>query len=158
MTNLLEAMKEIAHGTKANPICADPAAEVNRVDKIACEALAAHEAADTDQSNKGWEAEALEYIFGKNDPSVFIGMVRENLTPPLPLERFMGRVIDPEDDALDGVLFRFWIRAASYPGGWPSLLAATIEKEIKAEGHATLAAYRRALLAVAKAKGVNLPS
>lgn len=63
----------------------------------------------------------------------------------------------PDDDALDGVLFRFWIRAASYPGGWPSALAAGIEKEIRAEGHATPAAYRRALLALAKDKGVNLP-
>lgn len=64
---------------------------------------------------------------------------------------------DPDDDALDGVLFRFWIRAASYPGGWPSALAAGIEKEIRADGHATPAAYRRALLALAKDKGVNLP-
>lgn len=65
---------------------------------------------------------------------------------------------DPDDDDLDGVLFRFWIRAASYPGGWPSALSAVIEREIRAEGHATPAAYRRALMALAKDKGVNLPS
>lgn len=64
---------------------------------------------------------------------------------------------DADDDALDGVLFRFWIRAASYPGGWPSALVAVIEKEIRAEGHASPAAYRRALMALAKDKGVNLP-
>lgn len=64
---------------------------------------------------------------------------------------------DAQDDTLDGVLFRFWVRAASYPGGWPSALMAVIEKEIRAEGHATPAAYRRALLALAKDKGVNLP-
>lgn len=64
---------------------------------------------------------------------------------------------DPDDDTLDGVLFRFWIRAASYPGGWPSALAAGIDNEIRAEGHATPAAYRRALLALARDNGVNLP-
>lgn len=64
---------------------------------------------------------------------------------------------DPEDDAIDGVLFRFWIRASSYPGGWPSAVMATIEKEIRADGHASPAAYRRALLALAREKGVNLP-
>lgn len=71
--------------------------------------------------------------------------------------RAHGHVVDAEDDALDGVLFRFWIRASSYPGGWPSAVMATIEKEIRAEGHASPAAYRRALLALAKEKGVNLP-
>lgn len=71
--------------------------------------------------------------------------------------RHSGLAADPDDDALDGVLFRFWIRAASYPGGWPSALMAVIEKECRAEGHASPAAYRRALLALAKEKGVNLP-
>lgn len=65
---------------------------------------------------------------------------------------------DPDDDALDGVLFRFWIRAASYPGGWPLELIRVIDREVKAEGNATPAAYRRALLALAKEKGVNLPA
>ena len=110
---LLSALRAIANGTPDNPIKADPAQEIARIDLIAMEAIAAHEAA---------QAEA-----------------------------------DPDDDVRDGVLFRFWIRAASYPGGWPSLLAATIQKETMAEGHATPAAYRRALIAVAKAKGVNLP-
>lgn len=64
----------------------------------------------------------------------------------------------PENDDLDGVLFRFWIRAASYPGGWPSRLSQVISEEISAEGHANPAAYRRALVRLAQEKGVNLPS
>lgn len=56
-----------------------------------------------------------------------------------------------EDDDLDGVLFRFWIRAASYPGGWPDDLS-------KALFHCTTAAqYRAALIKLAQEKGVNLP-
>ena len=59
--------------------------------------------------------------------------------------------MDPEDDDLDGVLFRFWIRAASYPGGWPSDL-------VRALTHCTTPAeYRAALMKLAAAKGVNLP-
>lgn len=63
----------------------------------------------------------------------------------------------PEDDDLDGVLFRFWIRAAPYPGGWPGRLSQLMSDEIKAAGHATPAAYRRALMRLAQEKGVNLP-
>lgn len=55
------------------------------------------------------------------------------------------------DDDLDGVLFRFWIRAASSPGGWPSAL-------IKALSPCTTPAeYRAALMKLAQEKGVNLP-
>jgi hypothetical protein len=58
---------------------------------------------------------------------------------------------DYDDDARDGVLFRFWIRAASYPGGYPSAVA-------KALGPCeTPADYRKALTELAIAKGVNLP-
>lgn len=62
---------------------------------------------------------------------------------------------DDESDSRDGVLFRFWIRAASYPGGWPSRLIAVIDEETK--NGATPAAYRRALMRLAIEKGVNLP-
>lgn len=68
-----------------------------------------------------------------------------------------GREWTPEDDDLDGVLFRFWIRAASYPGGWPGRLMEIMSEEIKGEGNATPAAYRRALMRLAQEKGVNLP-
>ena len=55
------------------------------------------------------------------------------------------------DDELDGVLFRFWIRAASYPGGWPADTA-------KALGPCTTPdEYRSALMKLAADKGVNLP-
>jgi len=56
-----------------------------------------------------------------------------------------------DDDYLDGVLFRFWIRAASSPGGWPSdtMRALTPCK--------TPAEYRAALMKLAAEKGVNLP-
>lgn len=58
---------------------------------------------------------------------------------------------DYDDDARDGVLFRFWIRAASFPDGWPAETARAI-------GRATTpAAYRRALTELAMSKGVNLP-
>jgi hypothetical protein len=62
---------------------------------------------------------------------------------------------DDENDERDGVLFRFWIRAASYPGGWPSRLMQLIDEETK-DG-ATPAGYRRALMRLAQEKGVNLP-
>jgi hypothetical protein len=55
------------------------------------------------------------------------------------------------DDDLDGVLFRFWIRAASYPGGWPSAVAAALSL------CKTPAEYRAALIKLAQEKGVNLP-
>lgn len=56
-----------------------------------------------------------------------------------------------DDDSRDGVLFRFWIRAASYPGGFPSDLVQALKS-----CH-TPADYRRELTALARAKGVNLP-
>lgn len=64
---------------------------------------------------------------------------------------------DPEDDARDGILFRFWIRAASYPEGWPSRLIELIQEENTRDGRATPASYRRALRRLAAEKGVNLP-
>lgn len=64
---------------------------------------------------------------------------------------------DDLDDARDGILFRFWIRAASYPGGWPSRLAQLIQEETTKEGLAAPATYRRALTTLATEKGVNLP-
>lgn len=64
---------------------------------------------------------------------------------------------DDTDDYRDGVLFRFWIRAASYPDGWPLRLSQLIDQEIRKDGHATPAAYRRALMTLAIEKGVNLP-
>jgi hypothetical protein len=56
-----------------------------------------------------------------------------------------------DDDHLDGVLFRFWIRAASWPCGWPSALAAALLP------CTTPAEYRAALIKLAQEKGVNLP-
>lgn len=64
---------------------------------------------------------------------------------------------DDTDDYRDGVLFRFWIRAASYPEGWPSRLAQIIQEETTTEGRGSPAAYRRALTRLAIEKGVNLP-
>jgi hypothetical protein len=55
------------------------------------------------------------------------------------------------DDDLDGVLFRFWIRAASYPGGWPSAVATALGP------CKTPSEYRAALMKLAQEKGVNLP-
>jgi hypothetical protein len=66
--------------------------------------------------------------------------------------------MDEHDDDLDGVLFRFWCRAASYPGGWPSEVSIEIGRAISEDGHATPATYRRALMRLAEAKGVNLPT
>ncbi len=65
--------------------------------------------------------------------------------------------LDDTDDYRDGVLFRFWIRAAAYPGGWPGRLSQLIQEETTKEGHASPAAYRRALTMLAIEKGVNLP-
>lgn len=59
---------------------------------------------------------------------------------------------DPDDDSFDDVLFRFWIRACTYPGGWPGELAKALAKCI------TTADYRRALTKLAREKGVNLPT
>lgn len=68
-----------------------------------------------------------------------------------------GREWTPDDDDLDGVLFRFWIRAASYPGGWPGRLNELFNEEMMTDGHVTPASYRRALMRLAIEKGVNLP-
>lgn len=56
-----------------------------------------------------------------------------------------------DDDDLDGVLFRFWIRAASFPGGWPMDLTKALTP------CTTPADYRAALMRLAADKGVNLP-
>ena len=66
--------------------------------------------------------------------------------------------IEPEDDARDGVLFRFWIRAGSYPGGWPGRLSELFrEHGPKGKENVEPRHYRAALMALAKEKGVNLP-
>jgi hypothetical protein len=64
---------------------------------------------------------------------------------------------DVFSDERDGVLFRFWCRAASYPGGWPGELSQLFHQEFAREGHATPEGYRRALFRLAEMKGVNLP-
>ena len=65
---------------------------------------------------------------------------------------------DPFNDDLDGVLFRFWIRAASYPGGWPSRLIQVIADHApKDGGNMQPEHYRAALMQLAQEKGVNLP-
>lgn len=69
----------------------------------------------------------------------------------------MSEAFDDEDDMRDGMLFRLWCRAASYPGGWPSRLSQLIQEEVTKDGHATTASYRRALVRLADEKGVNLP-
>lgn len=58
---------------------------------------------------------------------------------------------DPDGDELDGALFRFWIRAASYPGGWPGELMRALKD------CTTPAEYRKALVGLAEAKRINLP-
>lgn len=70
---------------------------------------------------------------------------------PLNLLRMKGTIMDYDDDSRDGILFRFWIRAASWPGGYPADLMTAIKDCL------TPADYRRELLALAEAKGVNLP-
>ena len=65
-----------------------------------------------------------------------------------------------DDDIRDAMLFRFWCRAASYPGGWPQRLMDLFHEERKAGGEGasmTADAYRRALTKLAHEKGVNLP-
>ncbi len=58
---------------------------------------------------------------------------------------------DPENDDIDGVLFRFWIRGASYPGGFPGdLMGALMNCKTPAD-------YRTALMNLAHEKGINLP-
>ena len=65
--------------------------------------------------------------------------------------------MDDLDDTRDGILFRLWCRAASYPGGRPSLLAKMIDDECKVSGRGDPPAYRRALLRYAEEEGINLP-
>ncbi len=55
------------------------------------------------------------------------------------------------DDTRDGMLFRFWIKAGSYPGGWPG------ETSVALANCKTPADYRLALMTLAQRKGVNLP-
>lgn len=55
------------------------------------------------------------------------------------------------DDTRDGMLFRFWIRAGSYPGGWPAETADALAHCKTSEE------YRVALTLLARKKGVNLP-
>jgi hypothetical protein len=55
------------------------------------------------------------------------------------------------DDERDGVLFRFWIRAASYPDGFPFALMEALHNCKTPEE------YRKALTELAEKKGVNLP-
>lgn len=64
---------------------------------------------------------------------------------------------DWDDDTRDGILFRFWIRMASYPGGSPSKLVAALENMRTGAGNVTPADYRRALTELAQREGVNLP-
>lgn len=59
--------------------------------------------------------------------------------------------MDYDSDERDGVLFRFWIRMASYPGGSPIKVATALT-------HCTTpAAYRKALTELAIQERVNLP-
>ena len=65
---------------------------------------------------------------------------------------------DPDDDTRDAILFRFWIRAASYPGGRPGRLAKLFQEHGPKGGENMQPRhYRAALMALAKEKGVNLP-
>lgn len=64
-----------------------------------------------------------------------------------------------ENDDRDGILFRFWIRAAAYPGGWPGRLMELFHEHgpKPGEGNVQPKHYRAALMALAAEKGVNLP-
>lgn len=64
---------------------------------------------------------------------------------------------DCHDDDLDGVLFRFWIRAASYPGGWPHRLSELFRKHTPPGENMQAHHYRAALTELAMEKGINLP-
>jgi hypothetical protein len=69
----------------------------------------------------------------------------------------MPDIIDLDDDARDGILFRFWIRAASFPGGWPGDLMRAFDAHTPKGENMQPRHYRAALMALAKEKGVNLP-
>jgi hypothetical protein len=63
-----------------------------------------------------------------------------------------------DDHIRDAMLFRFWCRAASYPGGWPSELAKAFNDEMAGSvANVTPDAYRRALTRLAQEKGINFP-
>lgn len=63
-----------------------------------------------------------------------------------------------DDDYRDGVLFRFWIRMASYPGGSPIRLTEALSNMRKGDpGNISAADYRKALTEFAQREGVNLP-
>lgn len=63
-----------------------------------------------------------------------------------------------DDDIRDAMLFRFWCRAASYPGGWPMRLMDLFHEEKESDkANITPDTYRRALTRLAQEKGVNLP-
>lgn len=56
-----------------------------------------------------------------------------------------------DDDIRDGILFRFWCKMASYPGGSPGrVMKALINCH-------TIEEYRAALMQLAKEEGINLP-
>lgn len=62
----------------------------------------------------------------------------------------MTAKFDAYDDKLDGALFRFWVRMASYPGGSPSSLAQAIK--FCNQPHE----YRAALLELAQSWRINI--
>jgi hypothetical protein len=65
---------------------------------------------------------------------------------------------DNDDDTRDAILFRFWTRAASYPGGWPGRLIELLREHGPKDGAPMQPNhYRAALTALAAEKGVNLP-
>ena len=66
--------------------------------------------------------------------------------------------IDLDDDTRDGILFRLWIKAGSYPGGWPGRLMELFHEHGPKNGdNLQPRHYRAALMALAKEKGINLP-
>jgi hypothetical protein len=65
--------------------------------------------------------------------------------------------MDYESDERDGVLFRFWIRMASYPGGSPLKLIKAFGNMRQDGGHITPADYRKALTELAIQERINLP-
>jgi hypothetical protein len=66
--------------------------------------------------------------------------------------------VDPDDDTRDGILFRLWVRAGSYPGGWPRRLSELFQDHGPKIGENVQPRhYRAALIALAKEKGINLP-
>jgi hypothetical protein len=59
--------------------------------------------------------------------------------------------VSDDDDIRDAMLFRFWCKGASYPGGYPAELGQAIH------GCKTPDEFRKALTDLARKKGVNLP-